>query len=124
MVPGHAYHVVGTYDGTTQRLYVNGSQVASSAFSGAMSVNTNPVVVGSWDTASEFFNGTVDDVAVYAKTLSGAQITNHFTKGAGSAPASRQRSPLVCRWSYSASNTRHNSGPCSLSRPNRCERYP
>ncbi|MDQ3898297.1 MAG: family 16 glycosylhydrolase [Actinomycetota bacterium] len=81
VVAGQTYHVVGTYDGTTQRLYVNGVQVASAAFSGALGTNNNRVLVGSWDAASEFLNGTVDDVAVYGKALTAAQVTNHFNKG-------------------------------------------
>jgi hypothetical protein len=81
---GGTYHLVGTYDGTTQRLYVNGVQVASAAFAGPMSTNANRVVVGSWDTASEFMAGTVDDVAVYNKVLTAAQVANHFSQGRAS----------------------------------------
>ena len=85
IVAGQAYHVVGIYDGTTQRLFVNGAQVASGAFSGAMNVNTKAVVVGSWDGASEFVAGSVDDVAVYAKALSASQVSTHYSQGAGAA---------------------------------------
>ncbi len=81
VVAGQTYHVVGTYDGFTQRLYVNGVQVASAGFSGAMNANTRPVVLGSWDTTSEFLKGTIDDVAVYAKALTPAQIANHQSLG-------------------------------------------
>src|SRR5205085_8148922 len=35
VVPGGTYHVVGSYDGSTQRLYVNGVQVASTSLTGA-----------------------------------------------------------------------------------------
>ena len=49
IVAGQTYHVVGTYDGTTQRLYVNGTQVASAALSGAITTNTNPLTIGSWN---------------------------------------------------------------------------
>ncbi len=48
IVAGQTYHVVGTYDGTTQRLYINGSQVASTALSGAISSNTKLLAIGSW----------------------------------------------------------------------------
>ncbi|MEA2973857.1 MAG: hypothetical protein QOG82_2315 [Actinomycetota bacterium] len=81
VVVGQTYHVVGTFDGTTQRLYVNGVQLASGTFSGAMNVNTKAVVLGSWDTASEFLSGTVDDVAVYAKVLTPAQVATHYNRG-------------------------------------------
>jgi beta-glucanase (GH16 family) len=84
VVAGQTYHLVGTFDGTTQRLFVNGTQVASAAFSGPMSVNSNQVVVGSWDTASEFFKGTIDDAAVYNKVLTAAQIANHYNAGRAS----------------------------------------
>ncbi|MDQ2826026.1 MAG: family 16 glycosylhydrolase [Actinomycetota bacterium] len=86
VVAGQIYHVVGTYDGATQRLFVNGAQVASAAFSGPMSVNTNRVVLGSWDTASEYFSGTVDEVAIYAKALTAAQVANHFNQGSATPP--------------------------------------
>ncbi|MEN3314727.1 MAG: hypothetical protein V7605_961 [Acidimicrobiaceae bacterium] len=85
VVAGRTYHVVGTYDGTTQRLFVNGAQVASGAFSGPLSANTNRVVIGSWDTASEFLSGSVDEVAVYAGALTPAQVANHFNQGSATA---------------------------------------
>jgi len=81
IVAGQTYHVVRTYDGATQRLYVNGTQVASAAFSGALPANTNSLLIGSWDTTSEFLAGTVDEVALYAKVLTPTQVTTHFNAG-------------------------------------------
>jgi Concanavalin A-like lectin/glucanases superfamily len=78
IVAGGTYHVVGTYDGTTQRLYVNGAQVASAALTGGASVTTNPISIGSWDGASEFFAGTIDEPAVYGTVLSAAQVRAHY----------------------------------------------
>ena len=117
MVAGQTYHVVGTYDGVTQRLYVNGVQVASGSFSGALNANTASVVVGSWDTTSEFVAGTVDDVAVYAKALTADPGRQPLQPGPGgsarpdnnndddppaapaptAAGATRRRSPLTAR---------------------------
>ncbi|MDQ1391157.1 MAG: hypothetical protein QOF30_134 [Acidimicrobiaceae bacterium] len=81
VIAGHAYHVVGTFDGSSQRLYITGAQVASATFSGAMSVNGNRLALGSWDTNSEFFSGTLDEVTVYSKVLTPTQITNHYLQG-------------------------------------------
>jgi beta-glucanase (GH16 family) len=83
VVPGQTYHVVGTFDGTTQRLYLNGVQVASAKFSGPFNANANSVLLGSWDTRSEFLPGTVDEVAVYAKVLTAAQVADHYNRGRG-----------------------------------------
>ncbi len=96
VVAGQTYHVVGTYDGTTQRLYVNGAQVASAPFSGPLNANNASVVMGSWDTTSEFASATIDDVAVYAKALTAAQVTNHYNLGSAAAPPA-QRALTVSR---------------------------
>ena len=84
IVAGQAYHVVGTYDGATQRLYVNGTQVASAALTGPASAGGNPLYVGSWDGSHEFFKGTIDEVAVYGSTLSAARVGAHYNDGTSS----------------------------------------
>jgi hypothetical protein len=81
IVAGGTYHVVGTFDGTTQRLYVNGTQVATAALTGSASVTTAPLVIGSWDGSSEFFSGTIDEPAVYNAVLSAAQVAAHYRAG-------------------------------------------
>ncbi len=78
---GGTYHVVGTYDGTTQRLYINGSLAASAALTGAISSNSNALYIGSWNGSSEFFRGTIDEVAVYSTALTATQVTNHWAAG-------------------------------------------
>jgi Concanavalin A-like lectin/glucanases superfamily/Fibronectin type III domain len=78
IVAGKTYYVVGTFDGTTQRLYVNGALLASAALSGTASVTTNPLYLASWDGAKEFFAGTVDEAAIYKKALSAAQVQAHY----------------------------------------------
>jgi hypothetical protein len=78
---GVTAHVVGTYDGATQRLYVNGTEVAAVGLAGGATATTAPLRIGSWDGAGEFFSGTVDEVAVYAKALTPAQVANHQSAG-------------------------------------------
>ncbi len=83
IVAGQTYHVVGTYNGSAQRLYVNGVQVAIAALSGAATTNTNALFVGSWSATQEFFNGTIDDAAVYNTVLSASRIAAHYEAGSG-----------------------------------------
>jgi len=81
VVAGQTYHVVGTYDGATRRLYLNGVQVVSGALTGAATTTTNPVLIASWDGRSEFLRGTVDEVAVYKTALAPARVTAHYNAG-------------------------------------------
>jgi phosphodiesterase/alkaline phosphatase D-like protein len=77
IVAGGTYHVVGTYDGTTTRLYVNGVQVTSGALTGNADVTGTAISVGSWGT-SEWFRGTIDEPAVYGSVLSPSRVLAHF----------------------------------------------
>jgi len=69
-------HVATTYDGATQRLFVNGVQVASRAQTGTIEVSDGALRIGG-DTAfaDEFFQGAIDEVRVYNRALSAAEIT-------------------------------------------------
>jgi hypothetical protein len=93
---GRTYHVVGTYDGTTQRLYLNGVQVGSRAQAGSVTVGTWPLSVGAWAGWGEYFRGTVDEVAVYNKALTASRVADHHAAG-GTTPvaaaAARTASP-------------------------------
>ena len=80
VIAGTAYHVVATFDGTTQRLYLNGTQVGSAAASGAASVTATPLTFGSWDGSSEFFPGTIDEVALYDKVLGAGAVSGRWTR--------------------------------------------
>jgi hypothetical protein len=75
------YHVVGTYDASTLRLYVNGALVASRSI-GAKALNTTNhlMLTGTADTSAGVW---VDDVAVYGLALSAAQVATHDKVGAG-----------------------------------------
>jgi phosphodiesterase/alkaline phosphatase D-like protein len=83
VVAGQTYHVVGTYDGATQRLYLNGAPASSQALTGGASITGNAVTVGSWG-SSEVFQGTIDEPALYAAVLSPTRVLAHYTAGAGS----------------------------------------
>jgi hypothetical protein len=64
-----------TYDGTTLRLYVNGTQASSKAVTGSMPNSTGPLKIGGNSLWAEWFSGLVDNVRVYNRALTAAEIT-------------------------------------------------
>lgn len=75
------YHVVGTYDGTSTRLYVNGSLVAGPT-NFTVSLGTGFAQISSDNpTPADFFDGTIDEVAFYNYALSSTQVSAHHAAG-------------------------------------------
>jgi fibronectin type 3 domain-containing protein len=67
-------HLATTYDGTTLRQYVNGVEVSSRAVSGTIEVNAKPLRIGGNTYAGQFFQGLIDEVRIYNRALTGAEI--------------------------------------------------
>jgi hypothetical protein len=67
-------HLAGTYDGTRQRLYVNGTEVASQLASGPITVSAGPLRIGGNGVWGEYFAGRIDEVRIYSRALSVAEI--------------------------------------------------
>jgi hypothetical protein len=65
-------HVAITWDGAVRRLYVNGEQVATGALSGTTVKTSAPLRIGG--VGGEWFRGRIDDVRVYDRALSAAEI--------------------------------------------------
>ena len=79
-------HLAGTYDGTTLRLFVNGTQVASTAVSGSISTSTGPLRIGGNLMWGEYFQGSIDDVRVYNRALIVAEIQADMNTPVGGVP--------------------------------------
>ena len=63
-------HVAGSYDGETMRLYHNGVEVDSLQVSGSVD-SSNDLTINS---GTESFDGQIDEVVVYGRSLSAAEI--------------------------------------------------
>jgi hypothetical protein len=71
---GRWQHVAATYDGATARIYVDGLQAASLPFTGNPG-NSNTWRIGAYGaTAGGFFDGLVDDIRIYDRALTAAEI--------------------------------------------------
>lgn len=117
---GRTWHVVGTLGAGVAKLYVNGSLVASAARSGAPSVVTSPLVIGSWDGSSEFFTGTIDEVALYPTALSATQVSAHRATGTGGTTTATAPSYAVTTSVSGTGTGTITSRPTGLSCPSTC----
>jgi hypothetical protein len=76
IVAGQYTHVVGTFDGTSLRLYVNGTRQAIAAATVSLADDNNSFEIGTGGNAP--FNGVIDEVAIYDKELPAARVYAHY----------------------------------------------
>lgn len=75
------YHVVGTYDGTNMRLYINGTPQTGTATIDKIYDNSEPVTIGMFEPNNNFwFNGTIDEARIYNRALSLDEIKCHYER--------------------------------------------
>ena len=67
-------YLTETYDGSTLRLYVNGTQVASTPHTRAIATSTEPLQIGGDSLYGQYFAGMIDNVRIYNTALTAAQI--------------------------------------------------
>jgi hypothetical protein len=67
-------HLAATYDGATLRLYRNGVQIGSRAQTGNILTSTGALRIGGNAIWGEYFRGLIDDVRIYNRALSAAEI--------------------------------------------------
>ncbi|MFB4281840.1 LamG-like jellyroll fold domain-containing protein [Nonomuraea sp. MTCD27] len=67
-------HLAATYDGAVLRLYVNGTQVAQRAITGAVRTDGGSLRIGGNGLLNQVFSGRIDEVRIYSRALTAAQI--------------------------------------------------
>src|SRR6185436_2992203 len=88
-------HLAVTYDGSNARLYVNGSQAGIVAASGALRSTGNPLTIGGNSIWGEWFAGQIDDLRIYSRALSTAEISTDMTTPVGGTPPPDTTPPAV-----------------------------
>ena len=74
-LPANAWtHLAVTYDGTAQRMFVNGNQVSMRAQTGLVTVSTGALRLGGNGQFGEYFQGRIDEVRIYNRALTVDQI--------------------------------------------------
>jgi len=101
-------HYVGTYDGQTIKLYVDGRLAAETKASGRAPASTAPLLLGGLADGQRKLHGRLEDVRFYRRALPAAEVAAWATAGAGPTDG------LVAQWtsdSLTAKEWRNAVGP-------------
>jgi hypothetical protein len=89
------YHIVASFDGTNNTMYINGVNMNSVAFRIPMPAGTS-YLPDSWDPLcigcsrglhNNRYGGGIDEVAIYTNVLTAVQVQNHYQAATNPAPA-------------------------------------
>ncbi len=78
------HYAVGSYDGTDSKIYLDGIEVETCSLTTTISTSDNVITIGCRDSTSsntcdsEYFNGTIDEVRIYNRSLSAKEIGEHY----------------------------------------------
>jgi hypothetical protein len=72
-------HLAATYDGANLRLFMNGTQVGTRALTGSIRASTGVLRIGGNNIWSEWFAGLIDEVRIYNRALTAAEIQTDMT---------------------------------------------
>jgi hypothetical protein len=78
------HHVVATYNGSRAKIYLDGVLKQEIAQTLQMRANNLPLNIGRANNGSYFFNGWLDEVAVYPTALPAQTILAHYNRATGS----------------------------------------
>ena len=78
------HHVVATKAGSARKIYLDGVDVTTLGTDQSLVTSTVPLRIGAWDSGGgldDFFDGRVDDAAVYSRALTAQEVKLHYDAG-------------------------------------------
>ena len=87
---GSWYHVVGVFDGSNVRLYVNGVSAATAPLPSGNTVRPATATAMTFGTRSDHayaYVGDLDEAAYYSRALTTAEVLAHFQAGTNQSPS-------------------------------------
>jgi hypothetical protein len=102
------HHVVAVRDGTRQNryIYLNSTrQAALTSDTGVRDTNTNLVSIGAENDGSRSFDGTIDDVRIYNRSLSQQEIERLYNYSRGQ-PGTEQISATISSGGFLVASTK------------------
>ncbi len=86
-------HLAATYDGANIRIFVNGTQAATVAQTGAITTSTGVLHIGGNAIWPEWFQGLIDEVRIYNRALSATEIQADMATSIGNQDTSPPTAP-------------------------------
>jgi parallel beta-helix repeat protein len=77
------YHLALTYNGSEANFYINGEQQTPKPTTGSLANTNSPWQVGANGNANNFFNGTIDEVAIWNRSLTAEGVLDLYRLGEG-----------------------------------------
>lgn len=72
------YHLIGVYDGSTMKIFINGVERGSVSVTGAITSYATPLLIGANGGLTECFKGSIDDVRIYNRALSNQEVQDLY----------------------------------------------
>lgn len=74
-------HIVGTYDGSEGKLYINGELESSYVYDAPLSTSVQPMFIArQGDQAAAFYFGSMDELLVYNRAITQEEVDQIFTR--------------------------------------------
>lgn len=83
---GQWYHIVGTYNGTHASIYLNGILNQTKALPILYRSSSSSIIIGNEGWPGNFFNGTIDEIRIWNRSLSAEQISELYNAGLAGKP--------------------------------------
>lgn len=94
LVTGQWLHIVGVYDGSTAKIYLNSNLMDTHNITGTVKPGQVAMLGRSGIAGASYFNGSIDHVQVFNTALSQIEVTELF-KSAKTAPLDPKPSPVL-----------------------------
>jgi hypothetical protein len=117
--PGVWHHVAATYDGTVLRLYINGMPDSSVNLSNTPPANNQYLYFGQRGDNAYYFDGKLDEVRIWRRALSAAQVAD-FANGGPDSRLSAAETEMSELWTVAVcpngriDNQSYEDGQCIL----------
>ena len=80
-IVGVKTHIVGTYNGATIKVYINGVEMDSLACTGAIEATSAAMRIGSAVEGNNFFGGKIDEVSIWNRGLDAGEVLELYNSG-------------------------------------------